>query len=77
MEAELGDEQIDKIMSQLLSQVKFGLEDYQLLYEEMAELIAAAINIRSNRLIGGIHLVDHRPHRSPGYSWCGRAEGGE
>ncbi len=42
VEAELGDEQIDKIMSQLLSQVKFGLEDYQLLYEEMAELARTA-----------------------------------
>lgn len=38
VEAELGDEQIDKIMSQLLSQVNFGLEDYQALYGELAEL---------------------------------------
>lgn len=42
VEAELGDEQIDKITSQLLSQVTFGLEDYQLLYEEMAELARSA-----------------------------------
>lgn len=42
VEAELGDEQIDKITSQLLSQVTFGLEDYQLLYEEMAELARTA-----------------------------------
>lgn len=42
VEAELGDEQIDKIMSQLLSQVSFGLEDYQGLYEELAALAQTA-----------------------------------
>lgn len=42
VEAELGDEQIDKITAQLLSQVTFGLEDYQLLYEELAELARSA-----------------------------------
>lgn len=36
--AELVDEQIEKQMKEILSQVKFDLEDYKLLYEEMSEL---------------------------------------
>ena len=35
---ELVDKQIEEQMEELLSQVKFGLEDYKLLYEEMSEL---------------------------------------
>ena len=35
---ELVDAQIEEQMEELLAQVKFGLEDYKLLYEEMSEL---------------------------------------
>lgn len=35
---ELEDEQIEELLSQVLSQVRFGMEDYQLLYEELAAL---------------------------------------
>ncbi len=35
---ELEDEQIEELLSQVLSQVQFGLEDYRQLYEELAQL---------------------------------------
>ena len=35
---ELEDEQIEELLSQVLSQVQFGLEDYRKLYEELAQL---------------------------------------
>lgn len=35
---EMVDEQIEKQLDEMLSQVRFSLEDYKLLYEEMAEL---------------------------------------
>ena len=50
---ELVDKQIEEQMEELLSQVKFGLEDYKLLYEAMSEL-AQKVNravIRPRRII--------------------------
>lgn len=40
--AELVDEQIEKQFDELMSQIRFGLEDYKQLYEEMAELAKKA-----------------------------------
>lgn len=39
---ELEDEQIEELLSRVLSQVDFGLEDYQKLYAELAELAQTA-----------------------------------